>query len=492
MSVLAVRFLVLLPSLMLLLLAGPPPAEAACGNRPGTPDAITVKAISPTEIEYTWRNTTNKGANQPGTVGTTDQPHEMWFDIEVRDSAGNQVGQDITGGAHKPNLVYGIFTSQRFSGLNGGVTYCFRIRARTQGGTQGCVSQNWSNRDCAKTPLLAGSMEGVDLPGSDIRNFMTRNEGICRQACAADEGCRAWTWVRNGSMCWLKNAVPAAVRSECCVSGVMSGEMPASGTAGGGESQGGGTAEAPPPLPPRQCSVNVVLRFQACAEFPNFVPIEQEGCGTSEDEAVGYAKIAFASTQGRPNDDEGEEPEPGRCAWTKEHVYMSACTCTFPLPLAQLEQVGGQMKPIPKKPIKPMRPLTKEECYAEGSLWVAEKEKCIGKALLTALRTVCVRKGAEYRFDPQTAECIGPQEEGQQREKPVKGMTNGKLVSVEQSVDVCSNAAGCDENTRIAVLETGTQSVLLLGSCADNWCHVKWPAGEGWVYDGPDYDSLRY
>jgi hypothetical protein len=76
--------------------------------------------------------------------------------------------------------------------------------------------------------------------------------------------------------------------------------------------------------------------------------------------------------------------------------------------------------------------------------------------------------------------------------KPAGGMTKGKLVSVEKSVDVCSTNAGCDENTRIAVLEAGTQNVRLRGSCADDWCHVKWPAGEGWVYDGPDYDSLKY
>lgn len=77
-------------------------------------------------------------------------------------------------------------------------------------------------------------------------------------------------------------------------------------------------------------------------------------------------------------------------------------------------------------------------------------------------------------------------------DRPDKSMKKGKLVSVEESVDVCRAAGGCDEDTRIAVLEAGTQSVLLLGSCADNWCHVKWPAGEGWVYDGPDYDSLKY
>ena len=402
----AVRLLFILSLLTPLLLVCPQQARAACGNRPGTPDAITVKAISPTEIEYTWRNTTNRGSNQPRTIGKTDQPHQMWFDIEVRDSAGNQVGQDITGGAHKPNLVYGIFTSHRFSGLSGGVTYCFRIRARTEGGTQGCVSQNWSNRDCAKTPLLAGSMEGVDLPGSDIRNFMTRNEGICRQACAGDEGCRAWTWVKNGSMCWLKNAVPAAIPNGCCVSGVMSGGMPGPGSPGGG----GGAAEAPPRAPPRQCNVNAVLSIDQCAE-PDGTPSQYfggqtvQGCGATESEAVDHAKLVFQTSRehgGTLNDEQGGEAEPGRCSWTTDQIFAGACPCPFPL---------GQLSPKapPARPIKPMTPAkTMEACEAGGDLWVPQKERCMGKALLRALRTVCEKKGAEYRFDLQTAQCIGP------------------------------------------------------------------------------------
>jgi hypothetical protein len=70
-------------------------------------------------------------------------------------------------------------------------------------------------------PPPGGQTEGIDLPGNDIRNLVTRNEFTCKQTCGADGGCRAWTFVKNGSKCWLKNAVPAAVRSGCCISGVM-------------------------------------------------------------------------------------------------------------------------------------------------------------------------------------------------------------------------------------------------------------------------------
>jgi hypothetical protein len=77
--------------------------------------------------------------------------------------------------------------------------------------------------------------------------------------------------------------------------------------------------------------------------------------------------------------------------------------------------------------------------------------------------------------------------------KPVKSMKKAKLVTVVQAVDVCRAPDDeCDEDTRIAVLEAGTPLVRLQEPCANDRCHVKWPDGEGWVYDGPGYDSLRY
>ena len=41
------------------------------------------------------------------------------------------------------------------------------------------------------------------------------------------------------------------------------------------------------------------------------------------------------------------------------------------------------------------------------------------------------------------------------------------------------------------MLPANTPNVMLLSPCAENWCHVRWPAGEGWVYSGPDYRSLN-
>ena len=68
----------------------------------------------------------------------------------------------------------------------------------------------------------------VDRPGSDYRNFTPRNPdpGDCREACLAEQQCRAWTFVRPdiqgpNAVCWLKDSVPEAQGNDCCTSGVI-------------------------------------------------------------------------------------------------------------------------------------------------------------------------------------------------------------------------------------------------------------------------------
>lgn len=82
----------------------------------------------------------------------------MYFDISVRDGKGNQVGLDK--GGHGPfEVTYGSRSHQDFTGLSVPSTFCFSIRARTEGGTKGCVSQRFSARVCATTvatPPAAG------------------------------------------------------------------------------------------------------------------------------------------------------------------------------------------------------------------------------------------------------------------------------------------------------------------------------------------------
>jgi 1-phosphatidylinositol phosphodiesterase len=66
----------------------------------------------------------------------------------------------------------------------------------------------------------------VDRPGSDYRRFdlAEPKAEICRDTCAREPQCRAWTYVRPGvqgpsARCWLKTAVPPARPAACCISG---------------------------------------------------------------------------------------------------------------------------------------------------------------------------------------------------------------------------------------------------------------------------------
>ena len=76
--------------------------------------------------------------------------------------------------------------------------------------------------------VSAGSFEqNRDRPGMDYKNFNlpAAQPVLCQQACEAEAQCRAWTYVKPGvqgptARCWLKNGVPPAKVTNCCVSGV--------------------------------------------------------------------------------------------------------------------------------------------------------------------------------------------------------------------------------------------------------------------------------
>jgi hypothetical protein len=84
-------------------------------------------------FRFTWNNTASE---------------RVWWDIEVTNQAG-KVLQSFTGS--DPVKAGRGSTSRDFSGYGVNTTRCFRLRARTAAGTQGCVSQIWSARVCATT-----------------------------------------------------------------------------------------------------------------------------------------------------------------------------------------------------------------------------------------------------------------------------------------------------------------------------------------------------
>lgn len=77
-------------------------------------------------------------------------------------------------------------------------------------------------------PSNMSNMEwNIDLKGSDLSNFtlQTADPKLCQDACANEPRCKAWTYVKPGTIqgsmarCWLKSAIPPPTQSPCCVSG---------------------------------------------------------------------------------------------------------------------------------------------------------------------------------------------------------------------------------------------------------------------------------
>jgi hypothetical protein len=74
---------------------------------------------------------------------------------------------------------------------------------------------------------------GYDRYGGDYRQFEVAADPrgrTCQLACEAEEGCRAWTYVRPGyvsaaqgqtAVCYLKNHITRPIRKPCCISGVV-------------------------------------------------------------------------------------------------------------------------------------------------------------------------------------------------------------------------------------------------------------------------------
>lgn len=96
---------------------------------------------------------------------------------------------------------------------------------------------------------VTGLEYDVNRPGGDFSNFDVRNDPMqCRNACAADGRCQAFTFVKPGvqgasARCWLKTVAPAPRSEGCCISGLIAGRGGGVGGAGGG---GGGGTSGPP------------------------------------------------------------------------------------------------------------------------------------------------------------------------------------------------------------------------------------------------------
>jgi hypothetical protein len=76
---------------------------------------------------------------------------------------------------------------------------------------------------------------GMDRAGSDYEGLDIPPEPkLCRERCAADARCKAYTYVKPGvqgpsARCYLKDPAPDATRNDCCTSGVRQAAAPSGG-----------------------------------------------------------------------------------------------------------------------------------------------------------------------------------------------------------------------------------------------------------------------
>src|ERR1700731_4722616 len=73
----------------------------------------------------------------------------------------------------------------------------------------------------------AQAQANFDRPGGDYQSspVPSGDPADCALVCERDRRCRAWSFnypsdTARGSVCWLKNSVPARIPDDCCVSGV--------------------------------------------------------------------------------------------------------------------------------------------------------------------------------------------------------------------------------------------------------------------------------
>ena len=49
--------------------------------------------------------------------------------------------------------------------------------------------------------------DGIDYPGGDYHSYQATNWQACSRSCFVSNQCRAFTFDKNTSTCWLKNAI---------------------------------------------------------------------------------------------------------------------------------------------------------------------------------------------------------------------------------------------------------------------------------------------
>ena len=170
----------------LYLAAGAAPAYAACSDRPGTPNNLSAEVTSATSIRFKFR------------ITTRDNEISRFYDAYVVQRPGNKTVWSQTGvRAHGPYFLgYGGIDHFNVSDLKPGGTYCFQIRARTERGTQGCVSAKWSGAVCATieggpsaSPNARGPFGAVAADGKGSWGYAIAQSSEAQARASAIKGC---------------------------------------------------------------------------------------------------------------------------------------------------------------------------------------------------------------------------------------------------------------------------------------------------------------
>jgi hypothetical protein len=319
---LVASFVSALSALCLVLAASPATAGifGSCEHRPGTPTNLAAKIIG-NSISLTFINTAHTG-------GT------MFWDVEVRDGAGNPVGRDRSGSDATPSNRGGsVAINFTVPPLQPNVYYCFRVRARDAAGTQGCTSEIWGNQAC------------ITAPDPEMANFCTKYADDARAQsgtledrqlkgpCAAAGPRWLASWQEHFDWCMAMRKDPQLAKypdiernarwdtlSNC--QGAPAKHIPNAPTHG---------LPLTTPAPDNQCKYTVFVTNDECINGDGSPmtsnptgALQTYGCGASEDEALERAKAAFYQAQG-PQLSDDDPPCPGCCTYTKSVAKGCAC-----------------------------------------------------------------------------------------------------------------------------------------------------------------------
>lgn len=148
-------------------------------------------------------------------------------------AAGAQMGPPEHG-TDRPGKDLRSFASSRWQECSSSCAsqkecWAYTFVAGSGGGTcwlkDGATATRPLNGAVSGIKVMGPVERGLDRPGEDLHSGIPSDDPpTCLRACQGEPRCWAWTWVKpkdkGKGACWLKGNSPAAVRNDCCFSGI--------------------------------------------------------------------------------------------------------------------------------------------------------------------------------------------------------------------------------------------------------------------------------